>query len=205
MQTLQVAELSQKDIQRLDQIIEDIINEKMVASLSMLVNDEVKFSLINTSEFRLDESSQIIPKSEFSENEVGIYITCDGDIKIGILFHITLEDAKKIAAVLLESKSNLKLTVEGKSSLAEIGNIMAASLFNSINNVTECKIVSSVPGFAIETMEILLENPIIEASTSNTFVYTYGVLECKKNNFKIFISIFQNPSNIKAMINHNNH
>ena len=205
MQTLQVSELSQKDVQRLDQIIEDIINEKMTDSLSMLVNDEVKFSLINTNEFRLDESSQMIPKSEFSENEVGIYITCDGDLKIGILFHMTLEDAKKIAAVLLESKSNVKLTIEGKSSLAEIGNIMAASLFNSINNKTECKIVSSVPGFAIETMEILLENPIIEASISNTFVYTYGVLECKNNNCKIFISIFQNPSNIKTMINQNNH
>lgn len=197
---MQLTEISQSDIQKLDQIINEIINEKMASSLSMLIDDEVKYSLIKTSELGLDKKPQSIPKLEFSENGVGIYITCNGDMKIGLLFHMTLEDAKKIAAKLLVSKPNSNLTEEGKSSLAEIGNIMAASLFNSINNKTEYKITSSVPGFAIETIEILLENPIIEALISNTFVYTYGVLESKKSNFKIAISIFQNPSNIKKII-----
>ena len=68
----------------------------MVPSLSILTNDEVKFTSIKTTELGLDEISTIVPRTEFRDNDVGVYITADGDLKLGILFHLPLEEAKKL-------------------------------------------------------------------------------------------------------------
>jgi len=197
---LQVSQLSQNDLQKLDEIISAFINKRMVSSLSTLTNDEVKFSSIKTSELGLDEISKIVPETEFQENDVGVYITCDGDLKLGILFHLPLSNAKKLASRLLGSETNNDLSSEGRSSLAEIGNILAASFFNAINEEEGCKIMSSVPGLAIDTAEALLESPIIETAVSDTFVHTVGELHCVNSQITISASIFQDPAEAKKII-----
>lgn len=200
MCSLQVCQLSKNDLQKLDQVISAFINKKMVPSLSTLTNDEVKFVSIKTSELGLDEISKIVPQTEFQENSVGVYITCEGDLKLGILFHLPLANAKKLASRLLGSETKNDLSSEGRSSLAEIGNIMAASLFNAINEENGCKITSSVPGLAIDTAEALLESPIIETAVSETFVHTFGELHCINSKIVISASIFQDPSEAKKFI-----
>ena len=200
MCSLQVCQLSKNDLQKLDQVISAFINKKMVPSLSTLTNDEVKFLSIKTSELGLDEISKIVPQTEFQENSVGVYITCEGDLKLGILFHLPLANAKKLASRLLGSETKNDLSLEGRSSLAEIGNIMAASLFNAINEESGCKITSSVPGLAIDTAEALLESPIIETAVSDTFVHTFGELHCINSKIVISASIFQDPSEAKKFI-----
>ena len=172
----------------------------MVPSLSKLTNDEVKFTSIKTSELGLDEISTIVPQTEFEKNDVGVYITCEGDMKLGILFHLPLGAAKELAARLIGSDSGSDLSSEGKSSLAEIGNIMAASLFNAINEQTGCKIMSSVPGLAIDTAEALLESPIIETALSDTFIHTFGNLHCINSKIVIHASIFQDPAEARKII-----
>ena len=200
MHHLQVCQLSQNDLEKLDGIISAFINQKMVPSLSTLTNDEVKFSSIKTSELGLDEISKIVPETEFQENNVGIYITCEGDVKLGILFHLPLAYAKKLACRLTGTEATYDLSREGKSSLAEIGNILAASLFNAINEESGSKITSSVPGLAIDTAEALLESPIIETAVSDTFVHTFGELHCINSEIIISASIFQDPSEAKKII-----
>ena len=197
---MQICELSQNDLQKLGKILSEFINSKMASNLSMLINDDVKFVSATPQELGLDDIEKIIPQTEVQENDVGMYITCQGEMEIGILFHLPLGDAKKIAAKLLGSESNSDLSVEGKSSLTEISNIMGASFFNILNEKTGCKITSSVPGLAIDTIPILLESPIMEAAASNTFVYTYGELQCTESKLKIAISIFQNPAEVKSVI-----
>jgi len=172
----------------------------MVPSLSKLVNDEVSFKSFKTVELSLDEISEIVPKTEFEENDVGVYIACEGDLKLGILFHMPLGKAKKLAEMLVGKKNSTDLSTEGKSSLAEIGNILAASLFNTINEEIGCKIMSSVPGLAIDTAEALLESPVIENAMSMTFIHSYGELVCKNPGFSIRASIFQDPSEAKKVI-----
>ena len=94
MYFLQICQLTQNDLKKLDKIISEYINKKMVPSLSTLTNDEVRFTSIKTSELGLDEISTIVPQTEFQENDVGVYITCEGDMKLGILFHLPLGNAK---------------------------------------------------------------------------------------------------------------
>lgn len=198
---MQVSQLSSGDLHTLSKIISEFIDGNMVPSLSTLTNDEVKFVSIKTSELGLNEISNIIPQTEYKENDVGIYISCDGDVKLGILFHLPLADAKKLASILTGSKTNSDLSSMGKSSLTEIGNILAASLFNAINAEKGCKITSSIPGLAIDTAEALLESPIIETAVSDTFIHTFGELHCINSKIIIFASIFQDPFEAKKLLN----
>lgn len=198
---MQVSQLSSGDLHTLSKVISEFIDGNMVPSLSTLTNDEVKFVSIKTSELGLNEISNIIPQTEFKENDVGIYISCDGDVKLGILFHLPLADAKKLASILTGSKTNSDLSSMGKSSLTEIGNILAASLFNAINAEKGCKITSSIPGLAIDTAEALLESPIIETAVSDTFIHTFGELHCINSKIIIFASIFQDPFEAKKLLN----
>ena len=198
---MQVSQLSSGDLHTLSKVISEFIDGNMVPSLSTLTNDEVKFVSIKTSELGLNEISNIIPQTEFKENDVGIYISCDGDVKLGILFHLPLADAKKLASILTGSKTNSDLSSMGKSSLTEIGNILAASLFNAINAEKGYKITSSVPGLAIDTAEALLESPIIETAVSDTFVHTFGELHCINSKIIISASIFQDPFEAKKLLN----
>ncbi len=198
---MQVSQLSSGDLHTLSKVISEFIDGNMVPSLSTLTNDEVKFVSIKTSELGLNEISNIIPQTEYKENDVGIYISCDGDVKLGILFHLPLADAKKLASILTGSKTNSDLSSMGKSSLTEIGNILAASLFNAINAEKGCKITSSIPGLAIDTAEALLESPIIETAVSDTFIHTFGELHCINSKIIIFASIFQDPFEAKKLLN----
>ena len=198
---MQVSQLSSGDLHTLSKVISEFIDGNMVPSLSTLTNDEVKFVSIKTSELGLNEISNIIPQTEFKENDVGIYISCDGDVKLGILFHLPLADAKKLASILTGSKTNSDLSSMGKSSLTEIGNILAASLFNAINEESGSKITSSVPGLAIDTAEALLESPIIETAVSETFIHTFGELHCINSKIIISASIFQDPFEAKKLLN----
>ena len=198
---MQVSQLSSGDLHTLSKVISEFIDGNMVPSLSTLTNDEVKFVSIKTSELGLNEISNIIPQTEFKENDVGIYISCDGDVKLGILFHLPLADAKKLASILTGSKTNSDLSSIGKSSLTEIGNILAASLFNALNAEKGYKITSSVPGLAIDTAEALLESPIIETAVSETFIHTFGELHCINSKIIISASIFQDPFEAKKLLN----
>ncbi len=198
---MQISQLSSGDLHTLSKVISEFIDANMVASLSTLTNDEVKFVSIKTSELGLNEISNIIPQTEFKENDVGIYISCDGDVKLGILFHLPLADAKKLASKLTGSKTNSDLSSIGKSSLTEIGNILAASLFNALNAEKGYKITSSVPGLAIDTAEALLESPIIETAVSETFIHTFGELHCINSKIIISASIFQDPFEAKKLLN----
>ncbi len=198
---MQVSQLAQNDIQKLDNVITSFINKKMVPSLSTLVNDEVRFLSIKTTELSLDQISTIVPHTEFNENDVGVYIRCDGDLNLGILFHLSLGQAKKLASVLVGDETNSDLSLERKSSLTEIGNILAASLFNVINEETGCKMLSTVPGLAIDTAESLLESPIIETAVSDTFVHTFGELRCISSKIVISASIFLDAKEAKKLLN----
>ena len=121
-------------------------------------------------------------------------------MKLGILFHLSLDAAKELSTRLIGSNSNSDLSSEGRSSLSEIGNIMAASLFSTINGETGYKIMSSVPGLAIDTADALLESPILENTVSETFIHTSGNLYCINSKIVIHASIFQDPTEAKKLL-----
>ena len=191
--------LSQNDLQKLDDIILGFIIQKMVPSLSVLINDKVKLSSIKTSELSFEDIHDIIHPSEFQENDVGVFITCDGDVKYGILFYLPLSNAKKLATKLVGLEQTENLSSDGRSAVAEIGNILAASFFNVVNEETGNEMMSTVPGLAIDSVSALIETPIIETAVSETFIHTFIELQCIDSKITIFASIFQDPSDAKKL------
>jgi len=196
---LQEPILSQNDLQKLDDIILGFIIQKMVPSLSVLINDKVKLSSIKTSELSFEDIHDIIHPSEFQENDVGVFITCDGDVKYGILFYLPLSNAKKLATKLVGLEQTENLSSDGRSAVAEIGNILAASFFNVVNEETGNEMMSTVPGLAIDSVSALIETPIIETAVSETFIHTFIELQCIDSKITIFASIFQDPSDAKKL------
>ena len=93
--------LSKSDLQKLDDTISGYISKKMVPSLSALLNEKINFSSTKTRELSFENMSDIIPHSNIDSQDVGVYVTCNGEIKFGILFHFTLTDAKKLASKLM--------------------------------------------------------------------------------------------------------
>ncbi len=197
---MQVTKLTSIELQKLDEVINGYIIKKMAPSLAMMISDEVEFVSIRTSELGLDEISTIVPKTKFEESDVGVYLACKGDVNLGLLFHLPLPDARKLASKLLGSEEPENLSTEGRSAVGEIGNILAASFFNVINNELGREMMSTVPGVAIDTAETLLETPIIETTLSETFVHTFGELRCKESGITIYASIFQDPADAKDFV-----
>jgi len=198
-ESLQETVLSKPDLQRLDSIIQGYILQKMVPSLSTLLSDEVTFSTIKTSELTFEDMYNILPQDEFQETDVGVYVTCEGDIKYGILFHLPLSDARKLASKLLGTEQTETLSSDARSAVAEIGNILAASFFNVVNETTGSEMMSTVPGLAIDSASTLVETPIMETAVSETFVYTFGQLQCVNSGITLSASIFQDPIDAKKL------
>jgi len=192
--------LSKNDLQKLDDTISGYISKKMVPSLSALINEEIKFSSIKTSELSFENMSEIIPHTEYDERDVGVYVTCDGEIKFGILFHLKLTDAKKLASKLLGSEEPENLSMDGKSAVAEIGNILAASFFNTVNAETGMQMMSTVPGLAIDSATTLIETPIMDTALSDTFIHSFGQLRCVDSKVIIHTSIFQDPDDARKFV-----
>lgn len=191
---------SKSDLLKLDETIFRYISTKMVPSLSTLLNEEIKFESIKTSELSFENMTSLIPSSEVGSQDVGVYVTCDGQIKFGILFHLKLADANTLASKLLCSVQPEELTPDGKSAVSEIGNILAASFFNTVNEETGMQMMSSVPGLAIDSATTLIETPIMETALSNTFIHSFGQLHCVDSNVTIHASIFQDPDDARKFV-----
>jgi len=191
---------SKSDLQKLDETISRYISTKMVPSLSSLLNEEIKFSSTKTSELSFENMSELIPKTDVDSQDVGVYVTCDGEIKFGILFHFSLDDGKKLASKLLCSDVSEDFTDDGKSAVSEIGNILAASFFNTVNAETGMQMMSGVPGLAIDSAATLIETPIMETALSDTFIHSFGKLHCVDSNVIIHASIFQDIDDARKFV-----
>ena len=191
---------SKSDLQKLDETITRYISTKMVPSLSSLLNEEIKFSKTITTELSFENMTELIPKIDVDSQDVGVYVTCDGEIKFGILFHLSLDDGKKLASKLLCSDVSEDFTDDGKSAVSEIGNILAASFFNTVNAETGMKMMSGVPGLAIDSTATLIETPIMETALSDTFIHSFGQLHCVDSKVIIHASIFQDIDDARKFV-----
>jgi len=66
-----------------------------------------------------------------------------------------------------------------------------------VNEATGSEMMSTVPGLAIDFASTLIETPIMEITVSETFVHTFGQLQCVNSEITIFASIFQDSIDAK--------
>ncbi|MGI0047443.1 MAG: hypothetical protein ACREBB_09715 [Nitrosotalea sp.] len=117
----------------------------------------MKYFLKKTQAITFTDLDLLISGLEEMKMMSAVYVKCEGDIHIGVLWYMLEEESKPLAAKLLGKSHIKKFDKLAISSISEIGNILTASIVNAISCDTGCKMWSSVPGFAVESLRTLLE------------------------------------------------
>ena len=92
----------------------------------------------------------------------GIYLAVEGDITGSMMFILEQEAAKSLVEKLMGMPLQDGLDEMGISALKEIGNIITGAYLNSLSQLTNLKMVPSVPDLSIDMLNAILSVPAIE-------------------------------------------
>ncbi len=103
---------------------------------------------------------------------VGILLGVNGDINGNMMFILDLQSSQLLVNFLMgrPSKTDLEFDEITLSALREIGNILAGSYLTALSNLTNLKIIPSVPGLAIDMAGAILSVPAIEFGKNSDVV-----------------------------------
>ena len=154
--------LSRKEVSDLGAKIALLASETS-KSLSMMTGEEYTYSFIGISEFKPEYIDELV---QATVGEIcAVYVRAEGDITVGMMLFLPHEQASRLAHRLLGSSDPRDLDKLGRSSIAEVGNILlAGSLVNNISRYTGFKMHCSVPGLAIDNIHGVIEFPINDIS-----------------------------------------
>ncbi len=150
--------LKNLEVEKLFDVI-DSCGKAQASSLSKMLNEPLRHNLraiLQTGFYNIEE---IIPK--FVKQEVcAIYVGCEGDLRLEILFFLDIKEARKLASQMVGGRMQQGLVGIAKSSISEVGNIMAGTFLNALSSKTDLRIQASIPGLAIDFFEAVLETPL---------------------------------------------
>jgi chemotaxis protein CheC len=95
----------------------------------------------------------------------GIYLKVEGDIDGSIMFLLEQSSARHLVSKMMmqeETDTDEPLDEIQMSALKEVGNIIAGSYLNSLAQMTNLKMIPSVPYLAIDMAGAILSVPAIE-------------------------------------------
>lgn len=155
-----ILNLNTKELNFLKDYILTKLLKKTSNVFETLLNESVNYRIRKINNLNFSEFENLITPSDEKTQLYAVYVKCDGDIHLELLYTFHRIDAEKIASKLLGKKITTFSQLE-KSTLTEIGNILSGSLFNVISNSKDFEINSSVPGFADENLMALLDTLMI--------------------------------------------
>jgi chemotaxis protein CheC len=195
--------LSETELKTLKELLNSYIRTKTIPAFSMILGEDAEYSVRSMNMLHLNDIDGILLPF-MNQQMCAIYLRADGDVRIGMLLFMQEAQALSLAARLLGKDTMDRLDTLGKSSLAEVGNILlAGSFLNAISNSTGFRIDCSVPGFAIESLGAILSDPISEiASRTNSLILSGVELRGLKSNVQVYIFLFFGPEDIKKLLAH---
>ncbi len=190
-----------EDLQQLDSILNSFIVLKTIPSLSIILNEPIKYFRKKTQTIAITGLDQIISDFEEKNAMSAVYVKCSGDLRIGVLWYLLEKESKPLVTKLL-GKSHLKeFDSLAVSSISEIGNILTASIVNAISDDTGCKIWPSVPGFAVESLRTLLEAIASDfADQSNMLIASIVEFHGINSGIKLRMLLIQDPKEAKKLV-----
>lgn len=190
----------QTNLKRLGEIISSYIGTKTSSSLSMILNEPVSHRVRKVVEVESLDLGSIIPVFDIIPM-CSVYLKGEGDVHVTIVFFLPSSMAKKFAAKLLGVEKMNKLSSLGRSSISEVGNMMAGSFFNALSDGTGFRVEMSTPGFAADTFKALIESPTAElATTTDRFIITEAELHGAESDIIIEALILLSPTDAKKII-----
>lgn len=198
---MDLLQTSKEDLECLHSSFESFITSKTIPSLSLLLGEPIEYNLRKIREVNISDLDDLVPPFDDAILMSAVYVKCEGDLSMAILLYLPEKSAKRLAAKLLGKNKLSKLSRVGRSSISEIGNILAASIFNAISYNTGFQVVSSVPGFAMDTYRTLLEQSVLETANDSPTVIV-GDLELVGVSSKtsLHILLLQDVREIKKLL-----
>lgn len=141
-------------------------------ALAKLLDKKIDMKVPQIRVMKFSEVSDVLGGAE--TEVVGILLGVTGDINGNILFVLDLISARRLVNILMGNPVNQEITFDSMecSALQEIGNILAGSYLSSLSNLTNLKILSDIPGLAIDMAGAILSVPTIEfGKSSDTALY----------------------------------
>lgn len=191
--------LNQTELYFLENVLNSYVAQKTSVALSSLLGETVSHTLKKT---HLKTS-----KIENLENFVNDLVLCTvflhggGDVRLGILYSIRENDAKRIAAKLLCMETVACLDDMGKSVISEVGNIMSGSFFNALADNTGLKIDLSTPDFALTSVSAMMEPHASEFLCPVSDMATEVELTGADSGICIHMLIIQDHDNARKLLN----
>lgn len=190
----------QQDLKKLGDIISSYIGTKTAASLSMILNEPVSHRIRKVVEVNSLDLDAVIPVFDILPM-CSVYLRGIGDVHVTMLFFLPSSMARKFAAKLLGVEKMSKLSSLGRSSISEVGNMMAGSFLNALSDNTGFRVEMSTPGFAADTFKALIQTPTAElATTTDRVIITEAELHSADSDIIIDTLILLSPSEAKKIL-----
>ena len=171
--------------------------ESSTSSFSKLIHEPVHQHFSKLVDAEISKIEFLIP--EILEDVFAVYIRCEGDLRIGMMFFLPETESKNLAARLLK-KPQKNLTELGKSSIAELGSIMTGSFLTALSNETGLHIQASVAGSSIDTLRSLMQ-PSVSYIAKKSERVIVGISELKtRSGIILYFIVTLDPHEIKKIL-----
>lgn len=193
------ASLNHTELCSLEGILESYVAQKTSVALSSLLGEDVLHSIkkTHTKNSNFDNFRNFV-------NELvlcSVFLHGAGDVRLGILYSIPENDAKRIAAKLLCIEKVDSLDDLGKSAISEVGNIMSGSFFNAVYDHTGLKVDLSTPDFAITSVSSLLEPHAVGFLCPISDIMTEIELKGTQSGLRVHMLVIQDHDNARKLLN----
>lgn len=141
-------------------------------ALAKLLHKKIDMNVPQIRVMDFSEVSDMLGGAEIQV--VGILLEVNGDITGNMIFILDIQSSQLLVNFLMgrPSQTDLEFDEITLSALKEIGNILAGSYLTALSNLTNLKIMPSVPGLAIDMAGAILSVPAIEfGKTSDVVLY----------------------------------
>ncbi|MDE2590194.1 MAG: chemotaxis protein CheC [Patescibacteria group bacterium] len=189
------------DLQQLNSLLDSYLTAKTIPSLGLILEEPIEYSLKQTKAITLANLDLLVSSSQKMNVMSAVYVKCTGDLHIGVLWYVLEEELKPLATKLLGASHSNEVDKFAASSISEIGNILTASIANAMYDDIGCKIWSSVPGYAIESLEILLESVASDLGEhTDTLVISAVEFRGAHSGIKLQMLLIQDPKEVKKLV-----
>lgn len=188
------------DLQNVNTALDLYLKAKTIPSLMFLLEEPITYSIEKTEVMSAVHADCTIHASK-TDIMSAVYVKCSGDLHIGALWYISEKELKPLARRLLGKSETNEFDNLASSSISEIGNILTASIANAIHDEKGCRIMTSVPGYANESLCTLLEYVAADFADQSESLVASSVKFCGLNSgIKLQMFLIQDPVELKRLV-----
>lgn len=163
------------DLLKLEHVLQSYVSGKVVSSLEKLLGERIDYKIERTRVSALSEIEDISLDSEKSHVMAAVYARCEGDIHMAVLWYVPENESRHLTSRLLGEIRCNEYDGLSNSSILEIGNILTANIASALYDQGGHRVWSSLPGFAVESLKVLVEAALSDFDHECNFVISSAV------------------------------